>query len=121
VNLSVITAADWESEFAPPSVYEYLVHSIFLVTLRYRLNDVGQVIPEHKKEDVTQAYFDRVIDKRDIKTLICAGHFKKQDEEIVRQTLGGAAVETYKQVLSLSWLRDEALQRGSRFTPECFK
>ena len=121
INLSVITVSDWESEFAPPTVYEYLLHTIILSTLRYRMSERGEIIPEHRIDDYNQVYFDKVIDKRGMRYIICNGHFNRDDENLIRKILGKDTFEAYDQILSLSWLKDEKLQKNPQFYPDCFK
>ena len=121
VKFSVISAADWKTRFAPPSIYEYLLHMILLTTIRYRLHEVGARINEHSVDDYSEAYFDKVMEKNDLSNIICNGHFKEEDKEIIREFLGKEAFDSYEYVLSLSWLQDENLQKRVHFRPECFK
>ncbi len=104
VNLAVISVADWQERFAPPSAEEYLGHTILLTTLLYRLNAAGAQITEHKPEDFGQFYFDRVVRKSQMKEVICKGGFKAEDEQVIRRALGGDALAAYADVLSFRWL-----------------
>ncbi len=121
IKLSVISVADWEMKFAPPSVYEYILNMILLTTIQYRLNDMGGKISEHGFDDYSQAYFDKVMEKSDLRAIICSGHFRNEDKEIIRKTLGKESLKSYQNVLSLNWLQDEGLQQRVQFDPECIR
>ncbi|MDR7419080.1 MAG: CHAT domain-containing protein [Armatimonadota bacterium] len=104
VNLKVISAAGWTAMFAPPSAEEYLLHAIVLTTLEYRLTAAGAPLPPHGADDFRRSYFDSVRDKVQMRELICQGRFTREDERLIRRTLGHQTFDAYREVLSLSWL-----------------
>ncbi len=103
-RLATISVFQWDERFAPPTAEEYLVYTVLLTTLVFRLHEAGAEIPQHRPGDFGVYYFDWLIKKSQIREVICHGRFKPEDEQLIRAALGRQALESYREALSLRWL-----------------
>ena len=119
LNRTIITTADWNERFAPPTVYHYLMHMITTTALSYRMKEKGRPLEQHNVSNSGRSYFDKVPEKANMSYVICKGEFTSKDAGQIEKTLGNDFFEAAKNVLSPGWLREGKLRDLAELQPGC--
>ncbi len=118
-NIGIITTVDWEKAFSPPSLFEYLAHSIYCCLIyssktasRTPGNEMADSIEINSHEETIGCFgdFDRrkMDDRIDIMTgYICDGH-----KEQIKTIFGEEYLNETMEVLSRKWIGNKE-EKGS--------
>jgi hypothetical protein len=97
-SLAHITTFGWEEHFSPPSVFEYLFHSILCNTI-YALTDV-----KHHRYSIMGCQFEYTRIKEYDRVDIALGHICQEHSEQISDQLGEKGLSDCKFLFGLSWL-----------------
>lgn len=98
-NLSFITTDVWEKAFSPPSLFEYLVHSIISEIL---LMDTALELNSH--EDTRGCILDFCEYKADARVGILCGFISEEVKTKIIKTYGKQFIEDIETVLGRKWI-----------------
>lgn len=102
-NIARITTATWERYFSPPSIFQYLLHSI-LCAATYSLSDFR--VSSHR-EFTSGCQFEYTRIKSHDRVDIALGYICDEHQQIVKKTLGAKALKDLKYLFSFAWLGKE--------------
>jgi len=107
-NKAIITTGEWQKYFVPPSVFEYIIHSI--VSSLICIIDFSAGIGSHK--DTRGCCLDYTFYKRDKKGDIGLGYICDNCKTKIIEKLGKEYLECFETINSLEWLGD-VTKRGT--------
>jgi hypothetical protein len=93
-----ITTHGWQENFSPPSVFEYLFHSIMCGTL-YALTSI-----EHHRTHTMGCQFEYTRVKELDRVDIALGYICKEHKEIIRSEMGPKILADIENLFKFSWL-----------------
>lgn len=100
-NIAVITTAEWNKYFSPPSVFEYLLGMIMseLVFMHPKLN------PHLESHDETRGcMFDYAENKHDVRVDVGLGYICDQCKAIIRNDCEPGFLEEITKIVSREWM-----------------
>jgi hypothetical protein len=93
-----ITTLGWQEYFSPPSVFEYLFHSIMCGTI-YALTSVS-----HHREFTTGCQFEYTRVKELDRVDIALGYICQEHRDVIRSELGATVLDDVEKLFKFSWL-----------------
>jgi hypothetical protein len=110
-NISVITADSWEKRFSPPSLFEYLLHSIYTCLLYSKTVLEGTLLTNEQKSiafcshsETKGCIGDFTRKKHDDKVDITLGYIcEKHTEEIIKY-YGSEYLKEFQYVIERNWI-----------------
>lgn len=105
-SVSLISTFGWD-QYAPPSVYEYLIHSIVVQSILIHLNAHCTGLPENAFKESRIAYgdlFQFSPRRAAMKSMILASHLNRKGEELLFNCFGVEYMSICSKLLSLQWL-----------------
>jgi hypothetical protein len=110
-KVSVISTYAWEL-YSPPSVYEYLAHSIIVQSILIHLNAHCKGLPDKAFKESRVAHGDlfQFLPRRTaIKANILAAHLNRKGEELLLNCFGAEYMSVCSKLLTLEWLHSERI------------
>jgi len=108
-KLSVISTNEWNN-YAPPSVYEFLAHSIIVQSILIHLNAHAGGLPQGAFRESRVSYNDlfQFTPRRfAMKAAIPAAHLSPAGEELLFNDFGAEYVKLCSDLLRLDWLHSQ--------------
>lgn len=99
-NFAVITTENWKKHFAPPSVQEYIIHSI--VSVLIVMADKTRTIKPHNP--TRGCCLDFTALKEEDRVDIALGYFCSECKSEIREKMGEEYLDCFERINSMSWL-----------------
>ncbi|MHC4270109.1 MAG: hypothetical protein ACYSTS_16820 [Planctomycetota bacterium] len=118
-KVSVISTYGWK-EYAPPSVYEFLTHSIIVQSIMIHLNAHCKGLPKNSFKESRIAYgdlFQFSPRRQAMKSMILAAHLNRKGEELLFNCFGMEYMSICSQLLTLDWFHS---QKVTENLEKCF-
>lgn len=107
-KFAVITTEDWKKRFAPPSVQEYLIHSI--VSVLIIMSDQSETIKSH--HPTRGCCLDYTVLKEEDRADIALGYICSDCKSRIREKIGEIYLECFEKINSMGWL-GEVSEKGT--------
>jgi hypothetical protein len=98
-QIGEVTTAKWDRYFSPPSVFEYLFHSILCIAICAFVHNI-----QTHREYTIGCQFDYARLKEHVRTGIALGHLCDQHLSQIRDQLGEVVLQDVLMLFSFSWL-----------------
>lgn len=99
---SIITSADWEKEYSPPSVFEYLAHAVIMCSIYALSQHRGGTFGSHRP--TKGCIFDFTTDKRDRKITVASEFICSECKENIIESLGEDGLEEIEKMITKEWM-----------------
>lgn len=113
-RVSVVSTARWDRD-RPPSLYEYLVHSIIVQAILIHLEAGDGALPAGAFKESRVAYGDlfQFSPRRyAMRSSVLAGHLTPDGERLLFNRFGAGYMSTCAELVSLEWMRSERISRN---------
>lgn len=100
VNHAIITTKQWQKHFSPPSVLEYLIHSIIGILIV--MSDEKRTLSSHRP--TRGCCLDYTFLKEDDKADIALGYICDNCASEIREKLGEDYLKCFEKMNSMEWL-----------------
>jgi hypothetical protein len=109
-KVSVISTFRWQQQYAPPSIYEFLTHSIIVQSILIHLNAHCKGLPKEAFKEGRSAYgglFQFSPSRNAMKAVILAAHLNPEGEELLFNCFGVEYMSICSNLLTLDWLHSQ--------------
>jgi hypothetical protein len=110
-NSSVITTDIWEKHFSPPTLFEYLLHSIYTCLMYSKVVSKDKILEKEQLEmnmrshsDMRGCIADLTRQKYQDRIAITLGHICEEHKEKILQVYGKEYLEQFLYVIGRSWI-----------------
>lgn len=110
--VSVISTDGWK-QYAPPSIYEYVLHSLIAQSILIHLNAEGPELPAgafHESRTSAGELFQFSPRRQEMKATILAPRLTPQAQELLMNSFGVGYLSTCESLLSLEWLHSQRVR-----------
>jgi len=113
-NYFAITTDTWDKYFSPPSLFEYLFHSIYTCLLYSKAIPEGIILTDEQKNIVFESHIetkgciaDFTRDKFDDKIDIALGYICEEDTKKIMKCYGSEYFKEFERIIDRKWIGDK--------------